>query len=432
MMQSWFSNLVLNKLKKATCGRLELELPNGESILLGNPQDKQVAEIKIKNLNLFKRLVLYNDIGLGESFSANEWESKDPCAVIEWFIKNFSQSAEDKSLLDSLLTLIGNLPNRIQHLLNKNTITQSKKNIQTHYDISNDFYKLWLDESMTYSAAYFTQPNQSLLQAQEEKYQRLISKLGIKEHHTVLEVGCGWGGFATYLTDKVGCKVDCLTLSEEQKSYFEEAIQKNSLGSQISVYLQDYRHMKGKYDRIVSIEMIEAVGHEYLPEYFSSLNRLLKKDGLIGIQAILCADHRYKSYRSGVDWIRKYIFPGGHLPSSQSILEICSKCTNLQLLNLDTFGPHYATTLRCWADRFIEKNASILKLGYDEAFIRTWLFYLYYCEAAFKQRHIQVAHLILGPSNSSSYSWVLREESFLNQSMPYKNNCADIKNEVTH
>lgn len=404
MKSKWYKSIVLNKLSKTKNGTLELVLPSNLSLTYGEPNEKLNATIQVNSENFFRKLVLFGDIGLGEGYVDKDWESPDVSKVVQWFIANFSTTTKS-SLFDKSITALANIPNRLQHLLNRNTLTQSRKNIQAHYDISNDFYQLWLDKSMTYSSGFFTSHNQSLEEAQYEKYQRIIDRLDIREHHKVLEVGCGWGGFSCYLAKQVGCKIDCLTLSEEQKAFFEKRIKNSELDDYISIYLKDYRELDGTYDRIVSIEMIEAVGHEYLKDYFSSISRLLKEDGIFGLQAILSADHRYNSYRKGVDWIRKYIFPGGHLPSSEQILKTTSQNTDLQMQHMETFGVHYAKTLKIWAETVVEKKREIMGLGYDERFLRMWLFYLYFCEAAFQQRHIQVAQFIFSHANNDAYVW---------------------------
>lgn len=404
--ESWYQKIVFQKLNIAKIGTLRIHLPNDNHFDFGEQQNSIRSEMRIHDINFFKRLVLHSDIGLGESYTSGEWDSDNITSVIEWFIANFAgQSTTNNGLLQTLLNKLATIPNQLLHYARSNSIRQSKKNIQAHYDIGNSFYQEWLDETMTYSSAFFTSTDQSLKSAQEEKYQRLITKLGIQEHHKVLEIGCGWGGFAHYLAKNVGCRIHCITLSEEQKSYVEDLIQKDSLEEYIEVQLIDYRKITGKYDRIVSIEMLEAVGHKYLPHFFRKCNELLKLDGILGFQAILCADHRYSEYRIGADWIKKYIFPGGHLPSSHAILETTSKYTDLQLQNYESFGIHYAKTLQIWASNVKSKKPKLASLGFDEHFFRTWLFYLYYCEAAFRQRHIQVAHFIMTHSNSDAYHW---------------------------
>jgi cyclopropane-fatty-acyl-phospholipid synthase len=341
-------------------------------------------------------------VGFGESYVDGDWDTTDITRVIEWMIRNVENHPTlmaDKKKLTPVNWL--GLLNVIKHLARMNSIYGSRKNISAHYDLGNDFFKLFLDPTMTYSSAYFKTPDQDLQQAQIQKYDELCQKLRLKETDKVLEIGGGWGGFATHAAKNYGCHVTALTVSREQfdyatKRFFEEGINKHA-----QVKFLDYRLMEGKFDKIASIEMIEAVGDKYLDTYFQKCNDLLAKDGLLGLQMILSPDHRYESFRDNVDWIQKHIFPGSLLPSMKRIQQALNRTGSLCIFDYEDMTPHYVRTLAMWRENFNAGLSDVKNLGFDEAFIRKWNYYWSYCEAAFKTRNISVAQAVFSRPNNS-------------------------------
>jgi cyclopropane-fatty-acyl-phospholipid synthase len=296
-----------------------------------------------------------------------------------------------------------NFTNRLLHILRRNTIPNSKKNITDHYDLSNDFFKIFLDETMTYSSAYFKDLNETLTQAQENKYEALCQKIQLKPQDHLLEIGCGWGGFAEYAAQKYDCTIHAITISPSQYHYAKERIERSGLSDRVTISLLDYREISGLYDKIVSIEMLEAVGDEFLKTYFTTLERLLKPQGIIGLQFITCADQRYPHLRKGIDWIQKHIFPGSLLLSLTRIQDVLLQSTQLCLHSLETLGTSYAETLRRWRSEFNKKIDQVRSLGFNDSFIRKWNYYLCYCEAAFACHHINVVQAIYTRYNNPTF-----------------------------
>lgn len=396
-----YQQIVLSILKPLKRGHLRLTMPNGEILTFGNGEGVH-AEMVIHDSQFFRRCALYGDIGLGEGYMYGEWSSSSVTNVIKWFLYNIdglSEVSGGKGEKKSLNLL--KLYNLFIHRMNKNTIAQGEKNIHEHYDLSNDFFQLFLDPTMTYSSAVFNGDfSVSLEQAQKNKYQRLCEQLQLKKSDHLLEVGSGWGGMAIYAAQNYGCRVTSITISKEQLALAQKRVKEAQLDHLVEIRYLDYRKLEGKYDKIVSIEMIEAVGDEYFESYFKKLESCLKKDGLLAIQAITSPDSRYDIYRKSVDWIQKYIFPGGLLPSVAKIHEINSKHTELQLHSLYDFGRDYAETLRRWRDAFFENEESIKKLGMDQVFMRKWDYYFSYCEAAFDMHNISCVHLTFTRPNN--------------------------------
>jgi cyclopropane-fatty-acyl-phospholipid synthase len=395
-MKVLFRKLVLDSLKSHTRGALRLGLPSGEKKFFGGLSQEVVAEIAVKDQNFFRRCVLFGPIGFAESYIAGEWETPDLTAVISWFILNSDDSKVLKTRggghgapLDLLNAL-----NRFIHLRRPNSRRTSRKNIGDHYDLSNDFFKLWLDPSMTYSSAYFDPPTLSLEEAQAKKYDVLCRKLRLKPADTVLEIGSGWGGFSLHAAKNYGCRVTTVTISQQQFDEAAKRIVEAGLADRIDLRLCDYRDIEGSFDKIVSIEMLEAVGDRYVDAYFAKCDRLLKREGLLGLQAILCPDHQYPILRDGVDFIQKHIFPGSLLMCMSRITEALRKSGELGLLDYDDLGSYYARTLLLWREAFEAKRNEVLSLGFDEVFLRKWRYYLCYCEAAFALRHISVAQIV--------------------------------------
>jgi cyclopropane-fatty-acyl-phospholipid synthase len=295
--------------------------------------------------------------------------------------------------------------NKVENKFNRNSIDGSKKNISYHYDISNDFYQLMLDPTMSYSCAFFTKKEQNLHTAQLNKLELVCNDLNLDESVHCLEIGCGWGGLAVYAVEKYNCRWTGVTISKEQYDFATRLVKEKGLEDKITILLKDYRHIEGQYDRIVSIEMIEAVGDEFLPQYFAKIDSLLKPEGAAVIQAITSPDSRYESFKKGVDFIQKHIFPGTLLPSINAMVSACQKDTQLHLYNLRDIGVHYARTLKVWREKVFDQIEDISKLGLDETFIRKWDYYLSYCEAAFAERHISDVQIVLVKPNNTRFQY---------------------------
>ncbi len=398
--EGFYQKVILGLLSKMPLGQACITLPDGSEMTIGNGEGTSCT-IRIQNPDFFKRCVLYGDIGFGESYVDGDWDTDNITNVITWFLLNVDHAptvsgSNVKSVLLNFLKSI----NKLYHLKRGNSITGSRKNISAHYDLNNDFFALFLDPTMTYSSAYYTKEDMTLEEAQLEKYDRLCRQLHLKPSDHVLEIGSGWGGNAIYMAKTYGCKVTTLTISEEQYKFAKERIAEEKLEDKITILVKDYRLMEGAFDKIVSIEMLEAVGEEYYTEYFKKCSDLLKKDGIFAIQAITCPDSRFESLKNGVDWIQKHVFPGSLLPSVGAINQAVNSTSNLTLVDLKDIGLHYAHTLNVWYKTFNEKLEEVKKLGFDDYFIRKWNYYLCYCEAAFAMRNINVMQLVYTRPNN--------------------------------
>jgi cyclopropane-fatty-acyl-phospholipid synthase len=384
-------------------GRLTLRLPDGSLREFGTGEDGPLAEVSVRSSHFFRRCVVDGDIGFGESYQAGEWDSPDLCAVIAWFCANVEQAPTlSGSQNRGWFAALGGLANRLRHALNRNSLAGSKANIHAHYDLGNAFYSLWLDPTMTYSAALFEFPDQDLAAAQTAKYDRLCRELRLRPTDHVLEIGSGWGGFTEHAVRNYGCRVTTVTISEEQRKFAGERFARAGIADRAEVKLQDYRLLTGQFDKIVSIEMLEAVGDQYLEAYFGKVQSLLTPHGLFAAQFITYPDSRYARLRDGVDWIQKHIFPGSLLLSLNRVGQAIQKTGSLSLHNLHDLGLDYAQTLRLWRGRFNGQLDAVRALGFDERFIRTWNYYLAYCEAAFAWRNISVVQATwTGPNNRS-------------------------------
>jgi cyclopropane-fatty-acyl-phospholipid synthase len=397
----FYQRIILQTLEKMTLGCLQLELPDGSKKVFGDPAEKISARVQIKNWNFFKRCVLFGDIGFGEAYVDGDWDTDDITQVISWFILNVENSpAMSGSRVKKFLVNLLGWQNRIHHLLRPNSLTTSRRNISEHYDLGNDFYKLFLDPTMTYSSALFFSEKQTLEQAQFAKYDRLCRQLKLKRGEHILEIGSGWGGFSLHAARHFGVHVTTVTISEEQYKFARELFQKEKLADQIEIKLQDYRLLTGKFDKIVSIEMIEAVGDAFLETYFAKCHELLKPDGLFALQMITCPDSRHDALRKNVDWIQKHIFPGSLLLSIQRVNEALRQTGDLFLHDLKDLGLSYAETLKRWRLAFNQNEAAVRDLKFDTRFIRKWNYYLSYCEAAFAQRNISVVQAIYTRPNN--------------------------------
>ena len=381
---------LLRQLNQLRHGQLTL-VEDGERRVFGQPGAALQAEICVEDQAFWPLVAGNGSIGAGEAYAYGYWSSPDLTAVIRLFVANLD-------VLDGLeggLARLGRALLHALHWLNRNTRQGSRKNIAAHYDLGNDLFEQLLDPTMMYSAAMFAGADDSLEQAQLNKLQRICEKLDLQPDDHLLEIGTGWGGMALYAATHYGCRVTTTTLSREQYEYTRHRIEAQGLQERITLLLKDYRDLDGQYDKLVSIEMIEAVGHRYLSTYFQQCARLLKDDGLMLLQSITIRDQRYEQAKRSVDFIQRYIFPGGALPSMQVLLDTIGRDTDLNLHHMEDFGLHYARTLRLWHDNLRRARHSLEQRGYDEQFYRLWEFYLCYCEGGFLERSIGTAQLLL-------------------------------------
>lgn len=397
----FYERIVMQSLRQMTHGCLRLELPDGTQTIIGQPGANISAELRVSRWSFFKRCVLFGDIGFGEAYLDGDWETDDITKVISWFILNLENSpAMSGSLAKKFFVNLLGWQNRLRHLLNWNSLMASRRNISFHYDLGNDFYKLFLDRTMTYSSALFTDASPTLEQAQIAKYDRLCRLLRLKPGEHLLEIGSGWGGFSLHAAKNYGCQITTVTLSREQFRFARELFQKEKLAGQIEIKLEDYRKLTGRFDKIASIEMLEAVGDEYLETYFAKCHELLKPAGLLALQMITCPDSRHESLRKNVDWIQKHIFPGSLLLSVHRVNEALRRTGDLFLHDLKDLGLSYAETLKRWRLRFNQNEEAVRAMNFDTCFIRKWNYYLSYCEAAFAMRNISVVQAIYTRPNN--------------------------------
>lgn len=383
--------IVFNQLHKITKGSLTLK-DGSSSYTFGDQKNiKLHAEILIHNPRFYRFVLFGGSIGCSEAYMSDYWSSPNLTNVIRLFSINPQLTDELESKFNILLRPFF----RVIHRLNKNSQKNSKRNISAHYDLSNKFFKLFLDETMMYSSAIFKTKNQSLKSASLNKLDIICKKLNLKSTDHVIEIGSGWGGFAIFAAENYGCKVTTTTISQQQHSYTKDLITKRKLNKQITLLFEDYRNLKGKYDKLVSIEMIEAVGHHFYHEYFYKINTLLKPDGVALIQAITIRDQRYKQALENVDFIQKYIFPGSCIPSIEVIQKNLTKETDMIISDLENINQHYAKTLNLWQKAFNKNHDKIINLGFDERFIKMWNFYFSYCEGGFAERAINDFHILI-------------------------------------
>ncbi|MFC3940029.1 class I SAM-dependent methyltransferase [Pseudomonas gingeri NCPPB 3146 = LMG 5327] len=381
---------VLRQLRALRHGQLLL-VEDGERQLFGNTGESLLGEIHIQDPAVWGMVAGNGSIGAGEAFIHGYWTTPDLTAVVRVFVSNLD-------VLDAMeggLARLGRPFVQALHWLNRNTRKGSRKNIEAHYDLGNALFEQFLDPTMMYSAGQFLSPDDSLEQAQLNKLERICRKLDLQPGDHLLEIGTGWGSMAIHAALHHGCRVTTTTLSKEQFAYTRQRIDSLGLQDRITLLLEDYRDLTGQYDKLVSIEMIEAVGHSFLANYFKQCAHLLKSDGLMLLQAITIRDQRYEQAKNSVDFIQRYIFPGGALPSVHKMLEVVSRETDMNLLHMEDFGPHYARTLRLWHENFRRAHGRLGELGYDDYFLRLWEFYLCYCEGGFLERTIGTAQLLL-------------------------------------
>ncbi len=386
-----YQRVLLKVLNGMKVGRLDLHLPHGHKVVIGGEASGPHASMIVNDIAMFRKVVLFGNVGLGEAYVDGDWESPDLRAVIEWFIHNLRR---DPAIRGSSQKVKGlgwmSVFNRALHLLRPNSLTTSRRNIAEHYDLGNDFYKLWLDPTMTYSAAKFTHEDQTLEEAQRAKYDALCQKLRLQPGDRVLEIGCGWGGFSIHAATNYGCHVTGVTISQAQHDEAVSRVKAAGLEDKIEIRMQDYRKIEGQFDKIASIEMLEAVGDKYLETYFAKCDSLLAPHGLLAFQCITVPDNEYDDLRKGTDWIQKHIFPGSLLLSVGRVNQAINRTGHLFLHSFEDMGAGYSRTLREWWINFNGKLDEVRRLGFNDRFIRKWNYYLRYCEAAFASRCISV------------------------------------------
>ena len=370
-------------------GALVFELPSGRELRVEGKAAGPEGRLIVRDFRFVDRVLASADIGFGEGFVAGEWDTPDLAVLLEVFTLNF----------DRLEKLVAGNPvmsalNFLAHLFNHNSRSGSRRNIYKHYDLGNAFYERWLDPSMTYSAARYEQPGQPLVEAQRNKYLSLARQIDLRPDHHVLEIGCGWGGFAEFAAREMGARVTAVTISQAQFEFARKRIFDLGLAERAEIRLSDYRDVEGQFDRVASIEMFEAVGEAYWPAYFSKIHAVLPPGGRAGLQIITIRDELFSVYRGRSDFMRKYIFPGGMLPSESRLREETARA-GLEWSAIARFGHNYADTLAEWAARFEAAWEEIKALGFDERFRRLWNFYLRYCEAAFRTERTNVVQLSL-------------------------------------
>lgn len=372
-------------------GRLTLRMPDGSQELFGEPESLPKAELDVRRNRFFQRVMLWGDIGFGEAYVDGDWSSPDLVGLLGLLAQR-EEVLDDRRFWPALA---GRALNYMAHLRRPNSVAGSRRNIGEHYDLGNDFYRLFLDSTMSYSGGIFKTGRESLEESQHAKIQAIIdmARLGPDDH--VLEIGCGWGGFALEAARSTGCRVTGITISREQFDWATRRVREEGLEGRIEILLTDYRHVRGSYSAIVSIEMLEAVGHRNLPLYFQTLDRLLAVGGRAALQVITMPDQKYDAYRLGSDWIRKHIFPGGHLPSIGAMARAMGKRTRLGIIRMEDIGTHYARTLELWRLALLARTGEVLGLGFDREFLRKWRYYFSYCEAGFRSRTVRNYQILL-------------------------------------
>ncbi|MEZ5506115.1 MAG: cyclopropane-fatty-acyl-phospholipid synthase family protein [Gammaproteobacteria bacterium] len=383
--------LLLKAMASADFGTLVIRDPDAEFRVQGRVDPDYIhAEIHVEDTSCYRHMVFAGSIGASEAYMTADWTTPDLTAVIRFMSRNLHALNQ----LENGLARITRPLQRFYHWSNRNTEKGSRRNIAAHYDLGNDLFELFLDPTMMYSAGIFPSADATLEQASVEKLDRICRKLDLQPDDHVVEIGTGWGGFAIHAVTHYGCKVTTTTISRQQYDYAKARVEKLGLQDRITLLLEDYRDMEGQFDKLVSIEMVEAVGHQFYPAYFEALGRLLKPEGLALIQAITIDDKRYHDAIRNVDFIQRYIFPGSCIPSVTALLTACGQSSDMQLTHMKDITPHYARTLREWRNNFFRHEEQIRKLGYSAEFVRMWDFYFCYCEGGFAERVIGDVQLL--------------------------------------
>lgn len=394
----WVANFAKQKILQRLTGlqKGSLTIQDGTEVHQFGSNNQITASITVHDPRFYGEIAFGGSIGAGEAYMLGYWSADDLTNVIRLMAIN-------QSVMDSLeggYQWLSKPIMKVLHWLNSNTTEGSRKNIAAHYDLGNEMFALFLDSTMMYSSAMFDATTTTLQAASELKLKTICDKLDLKPTDHVIEIGTGWGGFAIYAAQHYGCKVTTTTISQQQYALAKTRVEAAGLQDKITLLLEDYRHLKGEYNKLVSIEMVEAVGHQFYDTYFAKVSRLLKPNGLALIQAITIADQRFESAIQSVDFIQRYIFPGSNIPSNTAMLSSITKASDMRLFDLEDIGPHYATTLRMWRENFLANIQQVRLLGYSEEFIKMWEFYLCYCEGGFEERALSDVHLLLAkPEN---------------------------------
>ena len=390
-LSRWLKPRLLKQLDRLEGGDITL-IEGHQRHHLGRGGDLRVTLV-VRDSRVWRRVALGGTVGAGEAYMDGDWDADDPVALVRLFAANLERVNGE---LEGGLARLGRWLLGALYGLQRNTVSGSRRNIAAHYDIGNELFATFLDRRhWMYSSAVFPHPGASLEEASTHKLDLMLDRLDVRAHHHLLEIGTGWGGLAIHAARTRGCRVTTTTISEEQYAHAARRLEAEGLEDRVTLLKRDYRELEGRFDRLISVEMIEAVGHQYLDTYLATLDRLLTDDGLAMLQAITIRDQRFEAAKREVDFIKRYIFPGGFLPSHRAILDGLTRRTSLNLLALDEIGPHYARTLREWRHRFEANLDSVRRLGYDERFIRMWRYYLCYCEGGFLERSIGTCHLLL-------------------------------------
>ncbi len=393
---------LLDKLAKIEHARLSITDPIGSYEFGSDAANDLSACIVVTDLSFYRKLALGGSIGAAEAYMDRLWTTSDLTKVIQIMVRN-------RDLLDSMEGGFATLANKFLttwHQKNQNTASGSRKNIAAHYDLGNDFFNLFLDQHGMYSSAIFYTPEMSLEQASTAKLQRICAKLDLQASDHLIEIGTGWGGFAAYAAKNYGCKITTTTISVEQFNAAEQRMLREGVADKVTVIMQDYRELQGQYDKLVSIEMIEAVGHQYLDTYLQKCASLLKPEGLAVIQAITIEDQRYQQALNSVDFIQRYIFPGSFIPSVSAIVNSSATQSDMRLLNLEDQGASYALTLNHWRQRLMSNLETVRQQGYSEEFIRMWEFYLCYCEGGFLEKSTSSVQLMFARPGNRRQQWL--------------------------
>jgi len=388
--------LFLKSLAGLRVGSLKIVCPE-DTYCFGQSQHPLHTVVAVHNESFFLRALLAGDVGIGEAYMDGYWSTPDLVAVVRLAVRNLDQVDGSNRVLTSLRRIA----DFIEHRQHRNTQAGSRRNIAHHYDLGNDFYRLFLDRSLAYSCAYYERADDTLEEAQIRKFDRICRKLQLGPRNHVLEIGTGWGGFAAYAAETYGCRVTTTTISRQQYDYAHEVFSRSTAGERIQLLFEDYRNLRGQFDKIVSIEMFEAVGYENYDDYFATCDRLLNPDGSMLLQTITIQEKTFHCYRKQSDWIKKHIFPGAELASVIEIQRSLARATRMQLFHMEDIGKHYALTLHEWRRRFLEHLSEVRQFGFDDRFVRMWDYYLAYCEGAFHERYISDVQLVLSKVTSA-------------------------------
>jgi len=391
LLDERFRRLVFCRLENLTEGRLAV-IDGDETHLFGRCDSaRSTIELQVLSSRFYRRLALGGSFAAGEAYISGDWKCDELVELMSLFLRDEAFSAR----LEGRFSRLTSLGRTIAHRMRRNTPVGSRRNISAHYDLGDDFFSLFLDDTMAYSCGIFPTPRSTLREASLEKFDRVCRKLRLRENDHVVEIGSGWGGFAVYAARNYGCRVTTTTISARQLEFTRDRVKQEGLAERITVLGEDYRNLTGHFDKLVSIEMIEAVGYEYFDTFFGACSKLLKPDGVMLLQAITIPDQRFDRYRRSVDFLQQYIFPGGCLPSIGEMCKSLGRATDMRVVHLEDLTAHYAQTLDNWRHRFRENIEKIRDLGFSEAFVRLWEFYFCYCEAGFRERTIADVQLLL-------------------------------------